>query len=92
MRILNEQKQFLEDLPHLIRKMENEIELLRNINYRYFLKYGEEVKSGVIYTPENVSFDMYGTKEEVKCRIIEHDKLGLTSDYQQIKEQINKWK
>ena len=34
MRALNEHKQLLQDLEYLVNKMEQEIELLRNINYR----------------------------------------------------------
>ena len=65
MRALNEQKQLLQDLDYLLNKMEAEIELLRNINYRYYLMHGNKVQNGLITVPENISFDISVTQELV---------------------------
>lgn len=91
MKKLNEQKQFIEDLGNLINKMEIEIELLRNINYRYFLMHGNKIQNGVISAPKNISFNIYGGIKDTQCKIVDHEKLGITSNYQQIKKQIDSY-
>ena len=91
MKALNEQKKLLQDIDYLVKKMEAEIELLRNINYRYYLMYGNKVKSGIITVPENISFDISGEIDvDVQCRIINHEKINLESNYQKIKREIRR--
>lgn len=91
MRALNEQKQLLEDLDYLVNKMETEIELLRNINYRYYLRYGNSIQNGVINVPENISFDISVEIDgDAQCRMIEHEKINLESNYQKIKHEIRR--
>ena len=89
MRALNEQKQLLQDLDFLLNKMEQEIELLRNINYRYYLMHGNKVQNGLLNVPENISFDVSGEIDgDVQCRMIDHSKMNLESNYQKIKSEI----
>lgn len=91
MRALNEQKQLLQDLDYLLNKMEQEIELLRNINYRYYLMHGNKVQNGLITVPENISFDVSGDIDgDVLCRMIDHEKINLESNYQKIKSEIRR--
>jgi hypothetical protein len=91
MRALNEQKQLLQDLDYLLNKMEQEIELLRNINYRYYLMHGDKVQNGLIKVPENISFDVSGDIDgDVLCRMIDHEKINLESNYQKIKSEIRR--
>lgn len=91
MRALNEQKQLLQDLDHLLNKMEAEIELLRNINYRYYLMHGNKVQNGLLSVPENVSFDVsVGIDGDVQCRMIDHEKINLESNYQKIKSELRR--
>lgn len=91
MRALNEQKQLLQDLDYLLNKMEQEIELLRNINYRYYLMHGNKVQNGLITVPENISFDVSGEIDgDVQCRMIDHEKINLESNYQKIKSEIRR--
>ena len=91
MRALNEQKQLLQDLDYLINKMEKEIELLRNINYRYYLMHGNKVQNGLIKVPENISFDISGDIDgDILCRIIDHEKINLESNYKEIKSEIRR--
>jgi hypothetical protein len=91
MRALNEQKQLLQDLDYLLNKMEAEIELLRNINYRYYLMHGNKVQNGLITVPENISFDISGEIDgDVQCRMIDHEKINLESNYQKIKSEIRR--
>jgi hypothetical protein len=91
MRALNEQKQLLQDLDYLLNKMEQEIELLRNINYRYYLMHGNKVQNGLIKVPENISFDVSGEIDgDVLCRMIDHEKINLESNYQKIKSEIRR--
>jgi hypothetical protein len=91
MRALNEQKKLLQDLDYLLNKMEQEIELLRNINYRYYLMHGNKVQNGLIKVPENISFDVSGDIDgDVLCRMIDHEKINLESNYQKIKSEIRR--
>jgi len=91
MRTISEQKQILQDLEHLINKMDVEIELLRNINYRYYLMHGNNVQNGLISVPENISFDVSGEIDgDVKCRMIDHNKINLESNYQKIKSELRR--
>ena len=91
MKKINEQKQILQDIEYLIKNMDAEIDLLRNINYRYYLMHGNKVQNGLITVPENISFDISGKKEsDVKCRIIDHDKINIQSNYQKIKSELRK--
>lgn len=91
MRALNEQKQLLQDLDYLVNKMQSEIELLRNINYRYYLMHGNKVQNGLITVPENISFDVSGEIDgDVQCRMIDHEKINLESNYQKIKSEIRR--
>jgi len=91
MRTINEQKQILQDLEYLINKMDAEIELLRNINYRYYLMHGDNVQNGLISVPENISFDVSGEIDgDVKCRIVDYNKINLESNYQKIKSELRR--
>jgi len=93
MRAINEQKQLLQDLDCLLNKMEQEIDILRNINYRYYLMHGNRVQNGLITVPENISFYIREDKEgDVECRIIDHDVIHIESNYQKIKREILKLK
>lgn len=90
---INEQKQLLQDISYLLAKMEAEIELLRNINYRYYLMHGNKVQNGLITVPENISFDVSGEiNGDVQCQIIDHKKINIESNYMIIKYELNKIK
>jgi hypothetical protein len=89
MKKLNETKQMLQDVEHLINQMEAEIELLRNINYRYYLMHGSDIQGGAVNATENISFSIDAENPEgVKCKVINHTNLGIESSYQKIKNQI----
>lgn len=91
MKKINEQKQILQDIEYLIKNMDAEIDLLRNINYRYYLMHGSSVQNGLVHVPENMSFDISGEREgDVKCRIIDHQKINITSNYQKIKNELRR--
>ena len=91
MKALNKQKELLQDLDYLLNKMESEIELLRNINYRYYLMHGNNVQNGLLSVPENISFDVSGDIDgDVQCRLIDHDKINIESNYQQIKNKLRR--
>lgn len=91
MRALNEQKQLLQDLDFLLNKMEAEIELLRNINYRYYLMHGNKVQNGLLTVPANISFDVSGQiYGDVQCRMIDSEKINLESNYQKIKSELKR--
>ena len=91
MRTINEQKQVVQDFEHLINKMDEEIELLRNINYRYYLMHGNKVKNGLVSVPENISFYVLGEIDgDVQCRMIDHNKTNIESNYQKIKSELRR--
>ena len=91
MKEINEQIKTLQYLAELIRQMDAEIELLRNITFRYYLHYGGQVQNGEISVPENISFslsgDVYGS---VECKITDHNKVGMESNYNRIKHKIQR--
>lgn len=88
---INEQIKMLQDLEHLITKMHHEIELLRNINYRYYLMHGEKIQSGKVFVPDNFSFNISLDKNlDVECKVIDYGKIKIANPYQQIQEEINK--
>lgn len=89
---LTQQRKILLDLENLIDKMESEIESLRNINYRYYIKNGEEIQDGVVVVPEYISFYIEEVDGKTLCRVIDHESLGIESNYQKIKKELNKLK
>jgi hypothetical protein len=91
MKSLDEQKQLLQDIDSLLGKMKSEIDLLRNINYRYFLMHGNKVQNGLVSVPENISFDVTGEIDgDVECRMIDHDKIRIESNYQNISRELSR--
>jgi hypothetical protein len=89
MKAINDQIKVLQDLAELIRNMEVEIELLRNITLRYYLHYGSQVQNGKISVPENISFSLSGDVDgSVQCKITDHNKVGMESNYNRIKNEI----
>ena len=83
-------KEVLEKTERLINLMKSEIETLRNINYRYYLKYGCPIKSGFVNIEDNISFSIgINQKNRVNCNILNHDNLGLASNYQNILKKID---
>ena len=93
MKKLAEQKQTLDDVSELIRNMESEINRQRYIIYRYYEMHGELVENGMLDLPDNISFGLFTTNErELKCRMLDNDKLGMESKHQRIIKGINKLK
>ncbi len=87
------QKQIKElyEIDYLITKMEEEIELLRNINYRYMLMHGNKIQHGEQQVQSDVSFTIFQNTvdtKDVQCVLVNHTKIGLKSNYQQIKESL----
>jgi len=85
---LREQRQTLQDLEELIRKMDKEIDLLRNIVLRYYLKHGRSVEDGEVIVPDFISFDVRESDGDVSCRRLDYGALALESTYQKIKKAI----
>lgn len=91
MKSINEQKQILQDLEHLINKMNAEIQLLRNINYRYYLMHGDTIQNGLVSIPENISFHVSIKKDgDVQCEMIDSNKINIESNYQRIKNELRR--
>ena len=81
-------KNDLQEVEYLLNKMENEIENLRYLVYRYYLEYGEKIKNGENELFDNYSFQIDGEKEKYICKMIDYKYLGIKSNYQVIKEKL----
>jgi hypothetical protein len=92
MKKLREQQMFIQNLEILLTKMESEIELLRSIAHRYYIMHGHKIQAGLVFTPENISFGITVDGYDVSCQLLDHDELGIESDYQKIKNQLNQIK
>jgi hypothetical protein len=91
MKAISEQKQILDDIDLLINKMESQIEMLRNINYRYYLMYGEKIQCGVVEVPDNIDFAIpIDQSFDALCRLTDYNKIGMENDYQKIKKEIQR--
>lgn len=89
MKAINEQIKLLEDLKYFINQMESEIEKIRNINYRYYLMYGNKIQNGEIIVPNHISFDISLDKNgDAQCQIVDHKEINIESNYQKIKQGI----
>ena len=90
--VIQKQIKELYEIDSLITKMEAEIELLRNINYRYMLMHGNKIQHGEQQVPSDVSFRIFKNAvdaKDVQCVLVNHTKIGLKSNYQQIKESLS---
>ena len=76
------------ELSSLIKNMESEIDRLRNIVYRYYLKHGGSMQGGKVEFEDSSSFILDIVGDSIKCEIVNEDNLGLTSNYQIIKQNI----
>ena len=90
MKKLHEQRQNLQDLEKLVNRMEAEIGLLRNITHRYYLMHGKQIQGGAVDVPDTISFGVVQQEWGVICRQMDHSKMNLKSNYQQIKAEIKK--
>jgi hypothetical protein len=90
MKTIEESKYILQNLGELIFKMNNEINKLRNINYRYYLQYGEIINDGVIEVEDELDFILTKENELTICRLDDFKKLNLTSNYMEIKKMLKK--
>lgn len=83
----------LHDLLNLISTMRNELELYRNLLYRYHLKHGDTIEEGAVQDiTDNIQFGIaIDDNDNVKCTMIDCDKLGITSKYQIINTELKKY-
>lgn len=53
--------------------------------------YGEKIQSGKVFVPDNFSFNISLDKNlDVECKVIDHEKINIRNQYQQIQDDINK--
>lgn len=91
MKAIKLQTKQLQDIEDLIRKMEIEIDLLRNIIYRSFLENSNKIKGGVVNVPDDISFGITASNIlKPVFSITNHKELGIESNYQKIKQLIQK--
>jgi hypothetical protein len=92
MKKIQEQIETLSKLEHLIAAMDSEIKLLRNINYRYYLKHGDEIQNGVVKVPDSIEFGIKtenkGVQVIAKCEAIDCDKINIEGKYQKIQKYL----
>jgi hypothetical protein len=92
MKVINEQIQHLRNMELLIKMMESEIDLMRNITYRYYLKHGHFVKEGDVNVPNELSFSLMRDGITVRCGLVNSEDIRLYSNYELIKSEINRLK
>jgi hypothetical protein len=93
MKTIREQKEALDELNNLISNMEVEIELLRAIVYRYYLMHGGQILDGNVKIKDNISFNIVSSSSsDARCISYDSDKIGVKSNYQEIKRLLNKHK
>ena len=88
MKAISDSIELLHNLECLVKKMEVEIDLLRNINYRYYLRHGGEMQGGVVRVPKNISFGISIEKGKVQCLLTDYEKLNVKSNYWIIKNNL----
>lgn len=79
----------LERLSELVRLQESEIKRLRYIVARYQMKHGDEISDGITNLAESHNFHVQQHPEKTICKIVDHEKLGLDSDFMRIQKIIN---
>jgi len=79
----------LETLSELVKMQNNEIKRLRYIVARYNMEYGEEVFGGITGLPDTHDFHIQQQPEGVTCKIVDHKKLGMDSDFMRMQKIIN---
>lgn len=87
---LKQQQELLQDLEFLIRLMQKEIENLRAIGYRYFLKHGKLNIKNSIDMPDNICQHISIQKENATIEFVDHKKINILSNYELIKKELKK--
>jgi hypothetical protein len=91
MKKLREIRQEMQDLENLINQMKSEIDLYRNLAYRYFLKYGKELDYKPLEVPDNAEarLDIIDRNKTIECEFVNIERLGIKTRYKQITDKIN---
>jgi ABC-type transporter Mla subunit MlaD len=76
----------LADLTHMQHK---EINRLRYIVARYNMKHGEEILGGSMIFNDSQDFHLDSNTDRFLCKIVDHKKLGIDSDFMRIQKIIN---
>jgi hypothetical protein len=79
----------LETLSELVKMQNNEIKRLRYIVARYNMKHGEEVFGGITNLQDTSDFHIQQHPDGVTCKIVDHKKLGMDSDFMRMQKIIN---
>ena len=87
---LKENKQTLDDAEMLIRMLNAEVNRLRHITFRYYLKHGRNIQDGIVILNDIEDFSIDGDIDNPKISIIDYELLGVKSDFMQIQELNNK--
>ena len=83
----------LNEAQELIDSLRFELDKSRAINYRYYLKHGEDIFSEPLENFDHLYFAINAEdKTDVKCNMIDHNKLKMASPYNKICEKINNLK
>jgi len=90
MKKLRESVNTLKEVEELLGMMSQEIYTLRNIVARYHLKYGEDIKDGVLEVPDTISFDIKSDDDGCYCVVHDYENLRITSNYKRILTKIDK--
>lgn len=96
---LREARQTAQDAEYLIQRQQEEIQRLRYLLYRSFLKNGTGLQDGEINLPDTIYFDIDGTRyyeggrcflKDMKLRVTDSSEHGIPNRYMDILEQLEK--
>ena len=89
MKKITQAQSTLQTLSELVKMQNNEIKRLRYIIARYNMKYGEDILGGSMIFNDSKDFHLDSNTNRLLCKIIDHNKLGIDSDFMKIQEIIN---
>lgn len=86
---LQENKRTAEEAERLIDMMKTEIHQLRSIVERYYIKNGAEIYGEPIKLRDEISYSVGFSGMKLMVSRIDHDTIGVKSNYQRIIEKLN---
>jgi hypothetical protein len=90
MKKIQEYKKGLEDIEQIINMLASEVDLLRNITYRYYLMHGNEIQDGSIHCPFNITFTISNNqKNGATCEMHDSKHTNLPNNFDRLQKLIN---
>lgn len=89
MKSISKAKQHLSDLEFIINSLKHQLDITRNICYRYYLKHGVEIQVGKVVVPDSIDIDFHEINGKIALNIIDCGQVGMKGAYEKIIEKIN---